>query len=109
MQAQHLSLFKCNLFMPSYVLIDITKYVNECSFRNTNGVTILFCTFCNTIKYLTSYFSSFCYMLLPHLESGIHPPLFILCKVCCLLAALEGFHGFLPALASLSAKNAQSL
>lgn len=64
MQAQHLSLFKCDLFMPSSVLFYITKYVNECSFSNTAGVTILFCTFCNTIKYLTSYFGFFCDMLL---------------------------------------------
>lgn len=64
MQAQHLSLFKCDLFMPSSVLLYTTKYVNECSFSTTAGVTILSGTFCNSIKYFTSYFSFFCDMLL---------------------------------------------
>lgn len=67
MQVQHLSLFKCDLFMPSSVLLYITEYVSACSFSNTAGVTILFYTFHNTIKYITSYVVFFCDMLLPFL------------------------------------------
>lgn len=62
--------------MPSSVLLYITKYVNECSFSITAGVTILFCTFCNTIKYLNLYFSFFCDMLLHFLilnQASISP------------------------------------
>lgn len=111
MQAQHLSLFKCDLFMPFSVLLYITKYVNECSFSNTAGVTILFCTFCNTIKYLTSYFVFFCDMVLHFLIlNWASIPLFSSSvKSAVSWQHLKGFHGFLPALAFLSVKNAQSL
>ena len=62
--AQCLSVFQYDLFMPSSALLYFTKYANECSFSNTAGVTVLFCTFCDAIKYLTSYFGFFCNTLL---------------------------------------------